>query len=71
MRKRTRSSVSVGLEVDVRRALLDGLGDDLVDELDDRRVVGGLAQVDDLGRAVVVEVLLVEASSWRRRRRGG
>ena len=32
-----------------RSAVLDRLGDDLVDELDDRRVVGGLAQVDDLG----------------------
>ena len=42
---------AVGLEVDVGGALLDGLGDDLVDELDDRRVVGGLAQVDDLARA--------------------
>ena len=46
----------VGLQVDVRRALLDGLSDDLVDQPDDRRVVGGLAQLDDLGRtAVVVE----------------
>ena len=53
MRKRTRRSLAVGLEVDVGRALLDGLGDDLVDELDDRLVVGGVAQVDDLGRAVV------------------
>ena len=49
MRKRTRSSLPVGREVDVGGALLDGLGDDPVDELDDRRVVGGLAQVDDLG----------------------
>ena len=50
--------VAVGLEVDVRGALLDGLGDDLVDEPDDRRVVGGLAQVDDLGRAVVLLVVV-------------
>ena len=36
---------ALGLEVDVRGALLDGLGDDRVDELDDRRVVGGLADL--------------------------
>ena len=53
----------VGLEVDVRGAVLDRLGDDLVDELDDRRVVGGLAQVDDLRRAVSAR-----RSSTRRRR---
>ena len=40
-RKRTRISLLVGLEVDVRGAALDRLGDDLVDELDDRRVVAG------------------------------
>ena len=45
---------AAGLEVDVRGALLDGLGDDLVDEPDDRRVVGGLAQVDDLAGALVL-----------------
>ena len=39
----------VGRQVDVGGALLDRLRDDLVDQLDDRRVVGGLAQVDDLG----------------------
>ena len=50
-RKRTRMLGPVGLEVDVGGAALDRLGDDLVDELDDRRVVGRLAQVDDLGRA--------------------
>ena len=44
--------VALGLEVDVRCALLDRLGDDRVHELDDRRVVGGLAQVDDLGGAL-------------------
>ena len=38
-----------GLEVDVGRALVDRLGDERVDELDDRGLVGGLAQVDDLG----------------------
>ena len=48
--------VAVGLEMDVRGALLDGLGDDLVDEPDDRRVVGRLAQVDDVGRALVLLV---------------
>ena len=45
---------AVGREVDVGRALLDGLGDDPVDELDDRRVVGRLAQVDDLGCACLL-----------------
>ena len=38
-----------GLEVDVGGALLDALADERVDELDDRRVVGRVAQVDDLG----------------------
>ena len=33
-------------EVDVAGAELDGLGDDRVDELDDRRVVGLVADVD-------------------------
>ena len=33
MRKRTRSSRAVGLEVDVRGALLDGLGDDRLTSL--------------------------------------
>ena len=37
---------ALGLEVDVGGALLHRLGDDAVDELDDRRVLGGLA---DLG----------------------
>jgi hypothetical protein len=40
--------------VDVRRALLDRLRDDLVRELDDRRVVDRLAQVDDLGVRLLV-----------------
>ena len=48
-----------GLEVDVRRALLDALGDERVHELDDRRVLGGVAQVEDLGALVVlVDALL-------------
>ena len=38
----------VGRQVDVGGAALDRLGDDLVDELDDRRVFGGLVQRDDL-----------------------
>ena len=46
------------LEVDVRGALVDALGDERVDELDDRRVVAGLAQVDDLGAVVLDDVLL-------------
>ena len=50
---------AVGLEVDVRGALVDCLGDERVDELDDRRLVGGLAQVDDLG-TLVGDGLLVD-----------
>ncbi len=46
--------VRLGLEVDVRRALLHRLGDDLVGELDDRRVVDRLAQIDDLGLGELV-----------------
>ena len=48
--------VGLGLVVDVRGAAFGGLRDDRVHELDDRRVVGGLAQVDDLlvGRARLV-----------------
>ena len=45
------------LEVDVRRTELDRLGDDRVHQLDDRRVLGGLAQVDDLGGIVLVLLL--------------
>ncbi len=41
--------LAIGREVDVGGVQLDGLADELVDELDDRRVVGGLAQVDDFG----------------------
>ena len=40
-----------GFEVDVRCAAFGGLGDDRVHELDHRRVLGRLAQVDDLQRA--------------------
>ena len=61
IRTRTRSSarrVGLGLEVDVGGAALGGLGDDRVDELDDRRVVGGLAQVDDLLELGARRVLL-------------
>ena len=38
----------VGLDVDVGGALLDGVEQDEVDELDDRRVVGGLREVVDV-----------------------
>ena len=41
--------LAVGRQVHVRGADLDRLGDDLVDELDDRRLVAALAQLDDLG----------------------
>ena len=34
--------VVVGLDVDVAGALLDGVVDQVVDQLDDRRVAGGL-----------------------------
>ena len=50
--------VAVGRQVHVGGALLDGLGDDPVDELDDRRVLGGVEQLDDLGAALL---LLLEA----------
>ena len=46
-----------GLEVDVGGALLDALADERVHELDDRRVGGRLAQVDDLGAVVLVDRL--------------
>ena len=61
-------SLAVGLEVDVRGAVLDGLGDDRVDELDDRRVVGGLADLGDHARA---SSLRPPARPRRPRRRGG
>ena len=44
---------ALGLEVDVRGALLDRLGDDRVDELDDRRVLGGLADLGDVGELLL------------------
>ena len=48
----------LGIAVDVRRALLDRLGDDRVHELDDRRVgVGRLAERDlELGLRLVLDV---------------
>ena len=64
-RKRTRMLPSPGLEVDVRGAQLDRLGDDLVDELDDRGVVRGLAQVDDLG--LLLGPLVGGVTTWSRR----
>ena len=44
---------ALGLEVDVRGAVLDRLGDDRVDELDHRRVVRGLADLGDLGELLL------------------
>ena len=59
-RKRTRMSSSLGLEVDVGGALVDGLAEDRVDELDDRRVVGRLAQLGDVGELEPVLLLLLD-----------
>ena len=57
-----------GLEVDVGGALVDALGDERVDELDDRRLVGGLAQVDDLAAPSSVTASSTTMSSiWFRR----
>ena len=42
---------ALGLEVDVRGAALDGLGDDRVDELDDRARRRRTREVDDLAPA--------------------
>ena len=47
-RKRTRSSRPSGERCTSDAPALDGLGDDLVDELDDGGVFGGLVQGDDL-----------------------
>ena len=44
--------------MDVGGALVDRLAEDRVDELDHRRVVGGLAQLGDLGVALVLLLLL-------------
>ena len=50
------------LDVDVRRPQLERLGQDLVDELDDRRVLGG-------GRGQVEVVVVLSSMTWSRRRR--
>ena len=50
--------VGLGLEVDVGGSALRRLGDDRVHELDHRRVVGRLAQVDDLDRRRAVLALV-------------
>ena len=46
--------LTVGRQVQIRGPRLDGLSDELVDEPNDRRVVGRLPQVDDLDRVVVL-----------------
>ena len=57
---------ALGLEVDVRGALLDRLGDDRVDELDDRRVVGGLADLGDVGELLLAVSIASATASSRR-----
>ena len=59
--------LALGLEVDVGGALLDALGDHAVDELDDRRLAGGLADLGDL--AAALGLLLAPPRSPRRSRR--
>ena len=54
----TPRSSGCGLEMDVRCAPLGRLGDDRVHELDDRRVLGRLAQIDDLDRSRVLLALV-------------
>src|SRR3954462_4675221 len=55
----------VRLDVDVGGALLDGVGEDQVHELDDRSVGGRLLQVDDVLAGLVIvldrDLVLVEA----------
>jgi hypothetical protein len=54
----------VGLDVDVRRRLLDRVGQDQVHQLDDRGVLGGLAELRGVDGVLVVlqrlDVLVVE-----------
>ncbi len=50
--------VLAGLEVDVGGALGRRLAEDRVDELDHRRVVGGLAQLGDLAELGLLLVLV-------------
>ena len=52
--------LALGLEVDVGGALLDALGDHAVDELDDRRLAGGLADLGDLAEVVVLLLVLLD-----------
>ena len=60
--------VPVGRQMHIRGAPLDRLGHDLVDELDDGSVVGGLAKIDDLGleSSASSTALFPETTSSRR-----
>ena len=60
---------AVGLEVDVGDALLHRLADDRVDQLDHRRVLGGLADLGD--RRQVLVVLAPPRERWPPPRPGG
>ena len=57
--------VLIRLEVDVGRALAHRLGEDRVDELDHRGVVGGLVELGDLGLSLLL-LLLVDRLGDRR-----
>jgi hypothetical protein len=57
--------------VDVRGAAQHGVGDDRVDELYDRRLIGRLAQLDHLGRGLLLGVLVDLLDRLLERREAG